>query len=124
MTQPTISNFSLPADNDHIAVLTIASSTPGDTLVGCTVYLRIYEQTFGVPTAGVDHVLEKSSLSGGDITILASPPMTVSILFTAADTLLLLRNYYYEVTVVDEIGDLDTVTVGILTVTGTENRIP
>lgn len=123
MTQPTISNFSIPADNDHLAVLTIASTVPDDTLSGCTVYLRVYEQTFGVPTAGIDPVIEKSSVSGGGITILESPPMTVTISFVKADTLPLLRNYYYEVTVQDEIGDLDTVTVGIMTVTGTENRI-
>lgn len=123
MTQPTISNFEIPADNDHLAVLTIASDTPGDTLAGCTVYFRAFEQTFGVPTAGVNPVIEKSSLSGGDVVALESPPMTVTIAFSHADTVNLLRNYYYEITVVDGGGNIDTVTVGIMTVTGTENRI-
>lgn len=123
MTQPTISNFTIPADNDHLAVLTIDSATLGDSLSGCTVYLRVFEQEFGVPTAGVAPVLEKSSLSGGDVTILASPPMTVSILFKHAETASMLRNYYYEVTIKGAGGDLDTVTIGIMTVTATENRI-
>jgi hypothetical protein len=124
MTQPAYSNFEIPADNDHLVVLTIASSTPDDTLAGCNVYFRVFEETFGVPTAGVDPVIEKSSLSGNGVTILESPPMTVSILFSKSDTVSLLRNYYYEVTVQDGIGDLDTVTVGVMTITGTENRIP
>ncbi len=124
MTQPLISNFSIPADNDHDAILTIKSDVAGDSLSGCTVYWRAFEQSFGVPVPNIPPVLDKNSLSGGDVVILPSPPMTVRISFRRAETAALLRNYYHEVTVIDEILNQDTVTVGIMTVTQTENRIP
>ncbi len=121
--QPLIQNFDVPANNDHDVYFTIASSTPGDTLEGCTVYWNAYEQAFGEPIVGVPPVIVKTSLSGGGITILPSPPMTFVVALSKTDTVALLRNYYHEATVVDEINDEDTVTIGTMTVTGTENRI-
>jgi hypothetical protein len=121
--QPVIQNFSVPADNSHDVVVTITSSIPGDSLRTSTVYWRVFEQAFGSPVPGSPPVIQKSSLSGGGIEILPSPPMTFSVLLSASDTVGLLRNYYHEATVVDEGGNVDTVTVGIMTVTATENRI-
>jgi hypothetical protein len=120
--QPLIQNFSVPADNDHDIIFTITSSAPGDTLAGSTVYWRAFEQEMGSPTPSVPPVISKSSLSGGGVTILPSPPMTFIVVLGKADTAALLRNYYHEATIVDEIGNIDTVTVGIMTVTPTENR--
>jgi hypothetical protein len=120
--QPLIQNFSVPADNDHDVIFTITSSASSDTLDGSTVYWRVFEQMMGSPTPAVPPVISKSSQSGDGVTILPSPPMTFVVSLSKVDTAALLRNYYHEATVVDEIGNIDTVTVGVMTVTPTENR--
>jgi len=122
MQSPDIQNFSIPADNDAVVTFLISSDVVGDTLSGCIVYWNAYEQELGLPTVGVEPVIAKSSLSGHGIEILESPPMTFQVVIDAADSVDLLRNYYHEATIVDEFGDTNTVTVGIMTVTGTENR--
>jgi hypothetical protein len=122
MTQPVIQHFSVPANNDHDVIFTIASGTAGDSLSGCTIYWNAYEQSFGEPVAAIPPVITKTSLSGGGIDILPSPPMTFRVALNKADTASLLRNYYHEATVVDEVNNEDTVTIGIMTVTATENR--
>ncbi len=120
--QPLIQNFSVPADNDHDVIFTITSNTPDDTLAGSTIYWRAFEQTIGSPVPSAPPVISKSSLSSGGVAILPSPPMTFVVSLDKVDTAALLRNYYHEATVVDELGNIDTVTVGIMTVTPTENR--
>lgn len=120
--QPIIQNFSVPADNDHDVYITINSNVAGDTLDDCTVYFNVYEQAFGAPVPDVPPIITKTSLSGGGVTILPSPPLTVRVSFVKTETAALLRNYCYEATVVDGVGNVDTVTTGIMTVTGTENR--
>jgi hypothetical protein len=122
VTQPLIQNFSVPANSDQILTFTITSGIPNDSLVGATIYWRVYDQEFGCVVPTIPPVISKSSLSGGGITILASPPMTFTVDLLRTDTVNLLRNYYHEATVVDEIGENEPVTVGIMTVTGTENR--
>lgn len=124
MTQPVLQNFSVPADSDEDIVLTITTTIVGDTLDGATVYWRVYEQHFAIVDPDVPPVIEKSSLSGGGIDILPSPPMTVRITVTKTDTALLLRNYYHEVTVIAVDGSQYPPTCGIMTVTATENRVP
>lgn len=123
MAGPLIQNFPFPADSDGDVVLTITSSAPGDTLAGATVYWRVYAQEFGIVDPALSPLIEKSSLSGGGIAILPSPPMTVRITLTKMDVATMLRNYYHELTVVAVDGTQYPPTTGIMTVTSTENRI-
>lgn len=118
---PTIQDFSVPADSDHDVIITVESSIVGDTLIGSTIHWCAYEQALGSPVPSLPPVISKVSPSGG-IVILESPPMTFVVLLAKADTALLLRNYYHEATVVDALGNVNPVTVGIMTVTATENR--
>lgn len=88
---------------------------------GAIAYFRLYEQSLGMPVLGVDPLLEKSL--GHDVVLTGSPVSGCAVTIHAADTAALLRNYYYEVTVID--GDERTITVatGLFTVTPTENRL-
>lgn len=122
MTSPTLQNFSVAADTDQDVIVTITTQVPGDTLDGATVYWRLFEQQYGTPLPNVAPVLQKSSPSTG-IIILSSPPMTFRLSFSRADTALLLRNYYHETLVVDAVGNHSDPMCGIMTVTGTENRV-
>jgi hypothetical protein len=122
MTSPLIQNFSVAANTDEDIIVTITTQVPGDTLVGVTVYWRLFEQQFGIPVPNVNPILEKSSHSGGGITILDSPPMTFRLTLLRGDTVGLLRNYYQETTVVDAVGNYSDPECGIMTVTPTENR--
>lgn len=118
-----IQNFSVPADSDQDIYFSVATALPDEGLGGCTVYWRVYEQEFGCPVHGADPVIEKSSLSGGGIAILPSPPSTFIVSLLHADTLNLLRNYYHEALLVDVFGNQDTIVCGVMSVTQTENRL-
>lgn len=124
MSSVPIQNFSVPAGTDQQVTIVVETTIENDSLEGCTIYWRVYEQTYGVVDQEVDPLIEKSSLGGGGIEITDPPTdMTLVVTLTPEDTVSLLRNYYHETTVVGEIGEQDTVVVGIMTVTQTENRI-
>lgn len=112
-------NFSIPAGNDE-TVNFLADCSITD-LAGATVKWQAYEQQYGVPVPGVDPVIVKSSASPEAVTISESP-VSFQVELAAADTVELLRNYYFEGTITDAEGNVSTVAYGIMTVTETENR--
>lgn len=114
-------NFSVPAGDEVIITLTM---DPNANVVvsGTTVDWRVYEQQYGVPTADVPAIISKSNVSPTGITLLDSPPDTITIELVEADTVGLLRNYYHEATVIDGSGNRVTIACGIMAVTQTENR--
>jgi hypothetical protein len=114
-------DFSIPAGNEYTAYFNIFVDGVS-SLDGYVVWLQVFEQSCGVPLAGVPPVITKNSLSGGDIAVLDSPPMSYNVSFFEADTVLLLRNYYYESSIIDANNNTITVVRGTLTVTGTEVR--
>jgi hypothetical protein len=119
---PDIQNFSVAAGDETVITfdLTLAGIFSLDHY---TVYWNAYEQTVGLPTAGVPPVIAKNSLSGGgDIQVLESPAFTVLVTLYRDDTVALLRNYYHELSIVDPSDNKITTTQGIMTVTMTENR--
>lgn len=123
---PCIQNFSVAANSDQDLQFTIETCSPEeDSLSGDTdtLYWRAYEQMFGCPVEGLPPVIAKSSLSGGGIVVLPSPPMTFQVSLSHFDTINLLRNYYHEVLLVDASGNQDTIACGIMTVIQTENRL-
>jgi len=118
---PIIQNFSIPADNDVELDFTLLPTSGVALGPGTEILFSVYESEFGAPVAGVPAVLSKTLDHGIQITDPDTKQFTVTV--ARADTVALLRNYYYEVTVVDVNGDATTTTVGILTITGTENRV-
>lgn len=116
---PIIQNFSVPAGDD-VDINFDVDPDDGASLIGATIYWRVYEQENGLPVAGVDPVLEKVLDDGIQITDPATGQFVVTI--DAADTTDMLRNYYHEARIHDEDGNWVTVTIGILTITGTEIR--
>lgn len=108
-------NISVSA-NDDVSINFDASVD----LTGATVTWRAFDQSYGIPTLDIDPVLEKSSVSGGGIEILESPPTQFILSIDAVDTLDLLRNYYYEALVTAP--SRSTIICGIMTVTPTEIR--
>lgn len=120
---PQIQNFSIPAGNAFSVVFDFSGVSGLTSLANYTVYFDAYEQSVGVPTAGVPAVISKSSLSGQGIDILTSPLTSCVLFLDEDDTVLLLRNYYFELAIVDESGGTITPTVGTMTVLGTEVRV-
>ena len=117
---PRIQNFSVPAGN---AMRVHCDITPDDGVSlfdADDILWRVYEQTLGIPTLGVDPVIVKSLDHGIQI----EDPVLLKfyIDLDEADTLGLLRNYYHEGTVIALGGLPVTVVYGILTVTQSENR--
>lgn len=121
MGVPIIQNVSVPADNDCELDFTLKGAIPGFTIgPGTQILFSVYESQFAMPVSGVPAVLSKSIDNGIQIT---NPnELLFRVVITRADTPTLLRNYYYEVSVVDLSGNLVTTTIGVFTVTGTENR--
>lgn len=120
MSGPIIQNVSVPANDDCDLDFTLLPSSGPPLDPGTEIYFNVYDSAFGVPTAGVPAIISKTIESGISITDPQNMLFTVEIL--EADTAGLLRNYYYEVTVVDTDGNRVTTTVGTFTVTATENR--
>jgi hypothetical protein len=114
-------NFSIYAGNTTEVTIDI---DPDDdiTLVGANILWNVYEQTFGLPTAGVDPVIQKNNGVGGTIVVTDPDLQKLKIPLTPEDTVGLLRNYYHEATVVDPDRGQITIASGIMTVLGTENR--
>lgn len=117
---PLIQNFSIPAGDSADLNFDI-DPDDGASLVGSTIYWRVFEQENGLPVAGADPLIEKYTDNGLQVTDPDLGTFTVSI--DPDDTIDLLRNYYHEARVKDEEGDWVTVTIGIMTVTGTEIRV-
>lgn len=114
-----IQNFSVPA-GDSVDINFDIDPDDGVSLVGATIYWRAYEQQFGQPLPGVDPVIEKYTDHGLQVTDPEAQKFTVEL--DRTDTIDLLRNYYHEATIRDPNDNWVTVTLGIMTVTGTENR--
>lgn len=120
MSGPIIQNVSLPADDDAELDFTLMPS--GVTLgPGTDIIMSVYESEFGAPVSGVPAVLSKSLDHGIQITNPDLKKFAVTI--QRSDTVAMLRNYYYEVKVVDVDGSAVTTTVGMFTITGTEIRV-
>lgn len=112
-------NVSIPAGNDEILKFDVPL---GVELQDSIAYWRLFDQKYGCPLPDVDPILIKSSMSGGGINISESP-RGIDVLVDSVDTILLLRNYFYELKIVS--GDEQTHTIienGIFTVTQTEIR--
>lgn len=116
---PIIQNFSIPAGNDADLNFDVGPDD-GISLVGSQIYWRVYEQMNGLPVPGTDPIIEKTTDNGLQVTDPDAQLFTVRI--NKADTIDRLRNYYHEANIVDVDGNDVTVTMGIMTVTGTENR--
>ena len=129
-----IQNFSVPAGNDVQIALSVAPDTDLDTLEGSIILWRVYAQAFGIPnfyayatlddlpspSPSTSPLLEKST-DDGSILVLPSPPMACQILIAAGDTREMLRNYYFETSMMDVSGKTSTLNCGIMSVTATEN---
>lgn len=116
---PIVQNFSIPAGDDTNLNFDV-DPDDGVSLVGSTIYWRVFEQVFGLPVAGSEPVIEKYTDNGLQVTDPDEQTFTVEL--DREDTIGLLRNYYHEATIKDVDGNYVTVTTGIMTVTGTENR--
>jgi len=114
-----IQNFSVCANNDTDINFDIGPDE-GQSLIGTTIYWKAYQQMFGVPVPDTPPVIVKYSDNGLQVTDPDTGKFVVEI--SHDDTVDLLRNYYHEATVVDENGNIVTVTIGIMTVTPTELR--
>jgi len=114
-------NFTVWADNGTTINIDIDPDN-GVTLVGSTILFRVYEQAFGEPIPGVDPVIVKSNAPGG-IVVTDPDKQQLAVTIDAADVVALLRNYYWEATVIDPGSDPVTIGFGIMTVGGTENRV-
>lgn len=121
MTTPLIQNFSLPAGDGFTVNFTVTSDDDEATLAGAAILWQAFEQEHGVPKVDVDPVISKSVGDGIEVT--GQPTdLTFKLTLGEDDTISLLRNYYHEVTITYASGKRATPTVGIMTVTQTENR--
>ncbi len=121
MSGPIIQNFSTPADDDVKLNFTLTPDTGASIGPGAQIYFYAYEQEFGAPVEGVDPVVTKVLDHGIEVTDPDAKKFTVTLDDT--DTAALLRNFYYEVLVIDVDGNRLRSTVGIVTITGTEIRV-
>lgn len=116
---PLIQNFSVAAGDEMIVNIDV-DPDEGFTLLNCEIFWNVYQQEHGVPKLDVDPIIEKTLHDGIDVTNPTASQFAVTL--TESDTISLLRNYYHEVTIIDGDGNRTTPTVGIMTVTQTENR--
>jgi hypothetical protein len=120
MSGPIVQNVSVPADDDEDLNFTLIGT--GVALgPGSQIFFDVYEAQFGAPIPGLTPVITKVLDHGIEITNPDAKTFTVTI--ARADTAGLLRNYYYEVRVVDVNSFSVTTTIGIFTITGTEIRV-
>lgn len=119
MADPKIQNFSTAA-GDETEIDFDVGPDEGASLDGATILWQAFEQEHGVPKADVDPVISKTNGSG--IEIVDNEDLTFNLTLLESDTIGLLGNYYHEVTITDDEGKRTTPTVGIMTITQTENR--
>src|SRR6266404_2510707 len=115
MAGPIIQNFSIPADDDvelDFTLLPISGVTLGP---GTQIFFYVYNSEFGSPVPGELPILTKVLDHGIEIT--DPDKKQFSVVIARADTVAMLRNYYYEVKVVDINHLAVTTTVGTLTIT-------
>lgn len=121
MSGPSIQNFSVPAGDGFVVNFTVTSDDEDATLAGAAILWQAFTQEHGVPIPDEDPVISKSVDDG--IVLVGEPTdLTFKLTLDEDDTISLLRNYYHEVTITYAGGKRATPTVGILTVTQTENR--
>lgn len=123
MSGPKIQNFSLAAGDSFVINFDVGPDE-GATLANCDIYWQAFRQEHGVVVEGVEPVIAKSIVDSVEdgIHIVSEPQLTFTVTLDEADTISLLRNYYHEITIIDDEGNRTTPTVGIMTVTQTENR--
>jgi hypothetical protein len=111
---PVNQHFSVPAGDDVELIFDIDLNDE-ITLAGSFVIFEVFDQQYGVIT-GTEPILSRHSDSGnGGITIPGSPSNRVIVLLDKTMTDGLLRNYYFELKVVDVNDDNSTVANGIIT---------
>ncbi len=120
MSGPIIQNFSVPANDDVKLNFTLTPLSGASIGPGAQIFFNVYEQEFGNVEPGVPPVIVKVLDHGIEVTDPNAKKFTVQLLKT--DTVNLLRNYGYEVLVIDVDGNQVRTTVGILTITATEIR--
>ncbi len=118
---PKRQNFAVPSNNDALIDVDVATEVSGETLANATVEWSVYPQLHGVVTDTTPIISKTSASPGGGISIPTSPDMTFIIDLSATDTITLLGNYYHEATIIDALGDRDTVMYGQMCVTQSIN---
>jgi hypothetical protein len=120
----TTQNFSMVSGDDQEIQFTVADTdfeSPTPTLDGATVYWQAFYSKFSTPG---DVVISKSSLSGHGIVIVDDVNRVFVVTLERPDTLGLIGNFYHEAKLVDETGNVTTVTVGIMTLTQAKMHLP
>jgi hypothetical protein len=115
----TPQNFTIAAGYNQIITFNVNPAvTP--SLVDTTIWWRVYEQAFGIPTG--EPIIQKSSLDSPSDVIGLDSPLSFLVQLYTADTIDLLRNYYHEATILNALQEVIGGSFGIMTVTETENR--
>lgn len=114
-------NFSIDAGTDVTVTMDIDPDVEGQTLVGSTIYFRAYVQEHGNIVPGTDPVIDKHGESEG-IVVTDADAQKVDIDFSVDETANLLRNYVFEITLIDASDKITRVAWGMMTVNGTEYR--
>jgi hypothetical protein len=119
-------NFSIPAGYNEVITFDVNPAVT-DTLAGTTIYWRVYATAFGIPNfgapPGTPPLIAKDSIGGIDIVGIDSP-LSFTVQMYTADTLMLLRNYYHEATIVAADGENLGGSWGIMTVVEAINFLP
>lgn len=113
---PVNQHFSVPAGDDVELFFDIDLNDEITLQDANLVIFEIFPQEFGVPITDDGPVLTRHNDSGdGGVTVLTSPSNRVSVLLSKELTVDFLRNYYFELKVVDVNDDNSTVANGIIT---------
>lgn len=111
---PVHQHFSVPAGDDVELVFDIDLNDE-ITLTSALVLFHVYEQQYGVVADSAVVLARHSDSGNGGVTIPGSPSNRVIVSLTKEETLNFLRNYYFELKVVDVDGNNSTVADGIIT---------
>jgi hypothetical protein len=112
-----LQNFSVSRANDEVLTVTLESDLTSGSLASATVRWTVYGMSYGMPMPSPE-LISKSSLSGGGIVILESPPLTFVINLKKIDTAGFdLGNYYHEALIIDDVGNHSTVMYGAMAIT-------
>lgn len=111
---PVHQHFSVPAGDDVELVFDIDLNDE-ITLTDALVLFHVYDQQYGVVDADTLLLQRHNDSGNGGVSIPGSPANRVIVTLAKEDTLDLLRNYYFELKVVDADGNNSTVADGIIT---------